>query len=348
MKKIIVLLASAALLAACGDVSNPAAAVVEGETISKDEVQSSLERFVASPQFEQLGNEQDPESVKRQYEQSFLTRLIRRTVLEKAAAESGVEVTDSDVTERLDQLKQDFESEEAFLAEVERQGTTIEEVEGFVRDSLLEEALRAEVSKDVGPTEEEIQEFYDANVDRFTEIHTAHILVETNREAVGIRDQLDAASPGDVEELFAELANEHSLDTGSGRNGGDLGFVDPTTLVPEYSQAAADLELGEISNPVRSQFGFHIIRMIDRRIRPLTDVQEQITQQLTGEAGEQAWQEFIQQAYQDADIEVNSRYGELDLETQTIVNANAESVPGGEPPPEQPTPNPDEAPEPVG
>jgi foldase protein PrsA len=269
-------------------------------------------------------------------------------VLENAATEAGVEVTDAQVTERLDQLKQDFESEQAFLDEVKRQGTTVEEVEGFVRDSLLEEALRAEVIKGVGPSEEEVQEFYDANVDRYSEIHTAHILVETNREGIRIKDQLEAAAPGKVEDVFAELANKHSLDTGSARNGGDLGFVDPTTLVPEYSQAVANLEVGEISNPVRSQFGFHIIRLIDRRIRPLTDVQEQITQELTGNAGEAAWQDFIKEAYRDADIDVNSRYGELDIETQTIVNANAETVPGGEPPPEQPTPNPEEAPEPVG
>ena len=348
MKRLIALIPALALVAAaCGEggISRSTAAVVDGEEIAVRQVQSGLDRFVASDQFEQLTQQEEPDTIKRQYEQSLLGRLIRRMVLEREATEAGVEVSDDDVEERIDQFRQDFENEEQFIEEVKRQGTTLQEVRGFVRDSLLEEGLRAEVTEGTGPSDDELQAFYDEQREQFTEIHTAHILVEKKNLANRLKGQLDATSAKKLDDTFAKLATEHSVDTGSGSQGGDLGYVNPATLVPEYSQAVAEIEPGEISEPVRSQFGFHIIKLIDRRIAPFEDVKGQIEQQLTGDVSEEEWQKFIRKAYRDAEIEVNSRFGELDIESQLIVNASGDSVPGGEPGDEPETPAPGEAPE---
>ena len=348
MKKIIALIPALALLvAACGEdgISRTTAAVVDGETITVRQVRAGLDLFVASDQFEQLTQQEEPEAIKRQFEQSFLARLIRRSVLQKEAAEAGVEVTDADVQERMDQFRQDFEDEEQFLAEVKRQGTTLEEVEGFVHDSILEEQLRATVTKDTAPPEEEVRAFYDEQQDQFVEIHTAHILVEKKNLAERLKSQIDATPKKKLDNKFAALATEHSIDTGSGSQGGDLGFANPGSLVPEYSQAVAQMEVGEISEPVKSQFGFHIIKLIDRRVAPFEDVRGQIEQQLAGNVGEEEWQKFIRRAYRAAGIEVNSRFGELDIESQLIVNASGDSIPGGEPGDEPESPPPGEAPQ---
>jgi parvulin-like peptidyl-prolyl isomerase len=348
MKKIITLISALALLAAAcadGGISRSTAAVVDGETITVKQVQNGLDRFVSSAQFEQLTQEQEPESIKRQFEQSLLSRLIRRSVLRKEAVAAGVEVSDEDVAERIDQFRQDFENEDAFLEEIERQGTTLKEVEEFVHDSLLEERLRAQLTEGTAPSEEEMRAFYDERSDQFAEIHTAHILVERKKLAERLKNQLDATAEKKLDDTFADLATEHSIDTGSGSQGGDLGFVNPSSLVPEYSQAVAAMEPGEISDPVQSQFGFHIIKLVDRRVAPFEDVRGQIEQQLTGNVAEEEWQKFIRKAYRDAGIEVNSRFGELDIESQLIVNASAESVPGGEPGEETEAPQPEEAPE---
>ena len=89
---------------------------------------------------------------------------------------------------------------------------------------------------------------------------------------------------------------------------------------------------GEISNPVRTEFGFHIIRVNDRRIVPFEDVQEEIAGELGAGATDEAWNDFLQEAFRAADVKVNPRYGEFDLATLQVINAGADQVPGVEEP----------------
>jgi len=336
------------LLAGCGEAFDQTAAVVNGEPIEVQQVETALDSFVASEQFDQLTQSKTHALVKREYEQVVLSRLVRRAVLRAEAAEAGIEVSDQDVDERLEQIRADFENEEEFLAEVEKQGLTLKEVEGFVHDAILEERLREEITGDVAPTSEEIESFYDEQVDRFTEVRTAHILVENNKDAVEVLERLEAAPPHETDATFAKLAKEFSIDTGSAPNGGDLGYQNPSGFVPEYSQALGSLDEGEITNaPVRSQFGFHIIRLIDRRVTPFEDVREQITSELTGQQQEDAWMDFLGEAYEEAGVEINSRYGVLDPRTFLVVNADGSTIPGAEEPPPTPTADPN-APQPAG
>jgi foldase protein PrsA len=148
--------------------------------------------------------------------------------------------------------------------------------------------------------------------------------------------------------LFADLAREFSTDTASAKRGGDLGFVPGSQFVPEYTQGVANLEVGEISNPIRTQFGFHVVRFLGERSTPIEDVRPQLIGELSAQRTEDAWQEFLTQAYEEADVTVNSRYGELDPETHMVVNADANFIPGAEPPPATPTPNPTLRPTPIG
>jgi foldase protein PrsA len=336
------------LLAGCGDALERSAAIVNDEPIEVEEIETALDSFVASEQFDQLTQSKDADLVKREYEQVVLSRLIRRAVLRAEAQEAGIEVTDEDLDERMEQIRADFENEEEFLAEIERQGLTLEEVEGLVHDAILEERLREEVTGDVEPTAEEIESVYDEQADRFTEVRSAHILVENNKDAVEVLGRLEAAPPDEIEATFARLAKEFSIDTASATNGGDLGYQSPSGFVPEYSQALGSLDEGEITdNPVRSQFGFHIIRLIDRRVTPFEEVEEQITSELTGQQQESAWMDYLGGAYEEAGVEINSRYGVLDPRTFLVVNADGAAIPGGEEPPPTPTPDPN-APQPAG
>jgi peptidyl-prolyl cis-trans isomerase C len=90
------------------------------------------------------------------------------------------------------------------------------------------------------------------------EVHAAHILCKTEKKASEIKGKLDGG------ESFAEMARKYSL-CPSARSGGDLGWFGKGRMVPEFEKAAFDAERGKIIGPVKTQFGYHLIRVLDRR-----------------------------------------------------------------------------------
>jgi foldase protein PrsA len=313
----------------------PAAAVVNGEKITIGRIEESVEQFRNLEKFDQLVGQGDVDAVVRQYEQSQLATLVRRQVLEPEAAELGIEVTEQEVEEQIDAIKADFPTQGGFEEALAEQAISPEQLPGLVRDRLLEDALRAEVTQDAGATEEELMAEYERRVDEFEETHTAHILVDSQTVAQEISDQLNAAPPGRLDELFADLARKRSTDTQSGDQGGDLGYTRPGQFVPEFEDAVAEMEEGEISAPIQSEFGFHVIRLIDRRTAPFEDVQDELDEELSATAEDEAWQAWIEEAYADADVRINPRFGELDPSTGQIADATVEEVPGAEAPLEE-------------
>ncbi|MEM8698270.1 MAG: peptidylprolyl isomerase [Pseudomonadota bacterium] len=146
---------------------------------------------------------------------------------------------------------------------------------------LAETYLRQEIQSRV--TEADIQAAYDAtyaNAEPQEEVRAAHILVETEEEAKAIKAELDGGAD------FAALAGEHGTD-GTSERGGDLGWFIQTDMVPEFGDAAFAMEKGAISAPVQSPFGWHLIKLEDRRPRaapPLEQVSGEIQGQLIQDA----------------------------------------------------------------
>ncbi len=150
-------------------------------------------------------------------------------------------------------------------------------IENERRALLASEAIEGVLGLPVD--EDELQAAYDeryANQDPETEYNAAHILVANEEDAKSIVTQLDEGAD------FAELAK--TLSTGpSGPNGGDLGWFGPGVMVPEFFDAAAALAPGEVSAPVQTQFGWHVIKMIETRARDIPtidDVREQLVETL--------------------------------------------------------------------
>jgi parvulin-like peptidyl-prolyl isomerase len=342
------LLCLAALLVApsCGELLDPAAAVVHGSKITVEEISEDLESFESSAEFERLSQQGDSQELKRQVEQQLLSQEIRRAVLAPKAEDLEVDVTEEEIQGRLDEIKADYESPGAFEEDLKEQGLTLEQVEQFVADNLLEEELRAKVTEDAGPTEEDIQGYYDQNQSSFEETEAQHILVNEESEAADIARQLQEASEDKIDDLFGKLAKRFSTDDSNSATAGELGFFRPGDFVAPFEKAAAKLEIGEISNPVETEFGWHVIRVTDRRVAPLEDVAADIESQLGEGAIDEAWDEFVRKAYEEADVKVNPRYGEFDEETFQVIDPTAEDVPGAEVPETPATPgvNPTESP----
>jgi peptidyl-prolyl cis-trans isomerase C len=149
--------------------------------------------------------------------------------------------------------------------------------------TLMETWLRGEIEKAL--TREEIQKFYQERVaSRPTEeeVRARHILVPTEEEARTVLAELRAGK------AFEAVAAERSTDPGSKAEGGDLGFFTRGRMVPEFEQAAFGLQPGQVTQtPVRSQFGFHVIKVEERRQQPVPSLQEvepQIRQFLSRQA----------------------------------------------------------------
>jgi parvulin-like peptidyl-prolyl isomerase len=339
--KLIALFGAAAIaLVACGeaDITGTAAASVGGRKITVEEVDKELAKFEDTGQFETLTAEEEADKVRRQFQQGYLSQIVRRYVLRPVAAERGIEVGQDEVDEALEGIKADFPSEEEFESALDQQGVSLDQLPELIRDQLTEEQLRADVAAELEPTEDELQSHYDENLDTYRQTEASHIVVEKEAEAARLARQLQNENPDQVAKEFARQARELSTDEGSKKKGGELGYFAPGEFIPEFDEAAAELEIGEISDPVQSQFGWHVIRVTDRRLQPFEDVSEQIAQELSGAKAEEAYQDLVVRAYEDADIRVNSRFGELDIESQRIADATAEDVPGAEEPEGEPSP----------
>ena len=147
---------------------------------------------------------------------------------------------------------------------------------------LLDQYLALEAKKAATP--EAAKKLFDDTLKALTpeeEVNARHILVEEEAQAKAVAERLKKG------EDFAKVAAELSKDPGSGKEGGSLGWFSKERMVPEFAEAAFRLEKGQVSEPVKSQFGWHVIRLEDRRSKPLPafdEVKPQIDQYLERKA----------------------------------------------------------------
>src|ERR1700712_5653499 len=167
----------------------------------------------------------------------------------------------------------------------------------FTRRRLLMDSLLATEGK-AATTDEAMKKVYEEASKQITgeqEVHARHILVATEDEAKAIKAELDKG--GD----FAELAKKKSKDPGAS-DGGDLGFFTKEQMVPEFSAVAFTLEPGKISDPVKSQFGWHIIKVEEKRSRKAPDF-EQVKAQIETYVTRKAQADYVGKLHEAAKLE---------------------------------------------
>ncbi|NVN89188.1 MAG: peptidylprolyl isomerase [Desulfuromonadales bacterium] len=150
-----------------------------------------------------------------------------------------------------------------------------EKLQELKKRLIVESFLKKKVETDAQVSDADLKKFYDQNIEKFKsgeQIKASHILVKTEKEAKDILAQLKAGGK------FEELARKHSVDSSSAK-GGDLGWFGKGAMVPVFEQAALALKEGQISDVVKSDFGFHIIKLTGKRAagtRPFDEVKDQI------------------------------------------------------------------------
>ncbi|HLR02751.1 MAG TPA: peptidylprolyl isomerase [Virgibacillus sp.] len=176
--------------------------------------------------------------------------VLQQMVLVKVL-EGSYEASDEEVDKRIDSLKDQMG--EQFDMWMQQEGF---EDEDQLRDQIYPAVLQEKaLLEEVDITDDELKEEYDS---RKTEIKAQHILVDDEDTANEVKEKLDNG------EDFEDLAKEYSTD-GSAENGGDLGYFSKGDMVPSFEEAAFNMDVDEISDPVQSQHGFHIIKVNDKR-----------------------------------------------------------------------------------
>src|SRR5579862_4217334 len=167
----------------------------------------------------------------------------------------------------------------------------------FTRNRLLMDNLLAAEGK-AATTDEAMKKVYDEAAKQSAgeqEVHARHILVETEDEAKAVKAELDKGAD------FAELAKKKSKDPGAS-DGGDLGFFTKDQMVPEFATVAFALEPGKISDPVKTQFGWHVIKVEEKRNRKAPDF-EQVKAQIETYVTRKAQAEYVAKLREGAKVE---------------------------------------------
>ena len=174
---------------------------------------------------------------------------------------------------------------------------------------MLREVATAVATEEIG--NDELRARYEQDIATYTTVEVDHILVKSEGEADDV--YADVTSPGATRDDFLALAEEVSIDPTAKENRGALGAVAASTYVPEFANAALDLEVGAISEPVQTEFGWHVIRLEDLQVTPFDEAKQSIVQ----ESSPEVFADWLREELGEG-LEVNPKYGRFDLETLTI------------------------------
>jgi parvulin-like peptidyl-prolyl isomerase len=241
----------------------------------------------------------------------YLSTLIQWEAIEQRAEdELGFVVTDDAVAAEVDSILVETGyagDPEAFSA---AQNVSEGGLEQYATQLLIEDAVSdALIGSVVMPTLDDAQAEIDAHPLEYTQVCASHILVETAEEAQAVEARLDAG------EEFSVVAIEVSIDTGSGAAGGSLGCASPASYVPEFAEATMTAPIGEVTDPVESEFGFHLIVVDDRTEATAEDVQSLMGDRALFDAVDQ----WLLDSVTNADVIVVEQYGTWETDPTPLV-----------------------------
>ena len=290
------------------------AAKVNGVGISSKDFDRSVD--AAEKQFAGIGKQpgmNSPVNVKKE----VMNRLIDFELMLQDAKKRGIVVDEARVDSNLDSFKSQFTEENTFSSFLEQNGLTEEEMkEQFRRRETIQElqkVLMSELMAQITLSDEKTKAFYDKNIENFKrpeQVKASHILISVAQDA---DDAAKKEARGKIEEVqkkvqsgedFAELARANSS-CPSNAQGGDLGFFGKGQMVKPFEDATFALKPGETSDIVETQFGYHLIKMTEKKEAgtvPYEEVQERISQYLSQVELDQAQQDYIKGLRDKAEI----------------------------------------------
>ena len=297
------LVGGAGLLTGCKKSNKDVAARVNGDPISLTTLNNQLEQL--KKQYPNMFTGADAEGRLLDFKQRLLDNLINQKLVEQAARDKGIKVSDDDVKKKLDDLRAGFKDDAQYEQALKAAGLDKDTVGEQIRQNMITEKLIASLVSDTKVSDADIKAYYDKNKAQFAQKAAKRVSQivfkpEDKATAQKVLTQLQGGSD------FAALAKQYSIDTVSASKGGDLGW--PTTPnVTEVQTAIDKLAKGQLSGLVQSPYGWHIIKVTDERAasqKSLDEVKNQIEQIIINQRRADVYQKFLDDLRKKAKIEI--------------------------------------------
>jgi len=347
LKSIKIITVSALLLGMSGYISakmvEKTVAIVNEEPIMSSEFEKISAPVLEQYKQSQPAAEQTPEKIS-DLKHKLLDQMIDDRILKQEAKKQKIHVSKRDLEEGIKQVKKRFTTDDEFRAELKKEDLTEPQFETRIEDQLsVMKLIEQEVkSKVTPPSEEEIKAFYDKvqqkisgkdlgleknDEDQVTalakyltrltseQVRARHILItvdknatmEAKSAALKKIKQIAAELKGGAD--FEDLAKKYSDDPGSKNRGGDLGFFAKGDMVPEFEKVAFSLDVGQVSEPVLTDFGYHIIKVEEKKAArkvSYNDIKDDLKELLSQKAAQAKYEVWMKDLKSKASIKINS------------------------------------------
>lgn len=288
-------------------------ATVNGVPIYEDALKAEMNRIVNKGWTTGMaGNTKESISLRKA---KALDTLISNELIHQASQAQIPEDIDSKVSQQILDMKKKYPTEEDFSASLKRKNKTIENLRAETRNSIqMAEYINKIKTRNIQISDSAIEKFYNDNRKSFTapeQIKVRHILVKIAGSSAGqVETAMQKAAALREQVLkqkdFAAVAKESSACASAG-NGGELEYISRGDMPADFDKVAFALKPGEISNPVKTRHGIHIIELLDRKpeyVRPLKDVKEFITTYLKQQAGNERMKVHLAELKSKARVEI--------------------------------------------
>ena len=284
---------------------------VNGEDIKSADLESAVKELEG-----RAGGPVPADQRDRVY-RGVLDDMISYKLLQQEAKTRKIAVPDAEVEAQVAQIRGQFQNQQEFEQALVAQKMTIEGIRDEARRGIsVDKLVEAEIGSKTAVKPEAVSDFYTKNLEKFQQgarVRASHILISVPQNADAATKQAAKAKADallkDIKggKDFAALAKENSGDPGSAQQGGDLGYFEAGQMVPQFDKVAFALKPGEVSDVVETQFGYHIIKVVDKqnaRIVPLAEAKPQIEQYLGQQNKQEQTEAFVSTLKAKAKIEI--------------------------------------------
>ncbi|GAB6259432.1 peptidylprolyl isomerase [Peribacillus sp. N1] len=220
---------------------------------------SSTDKTMASIDGEKINKDELYDALVAGYGADTLDLLITNKLVELEAEKAGIKIKDDEIQKEIDVMVESYGDEKSLKEQLEASGSSMEALK---KDIVVYLQTKKLVEPRITVTDEEISTYFEDNKDTFAQVEqveASHILVEDEKTAKKVAKEI--ADGGD----FAKLAAEYSTDTETADNGGSLGYFGKGDMVEEFENVAFDLDINKVSDPVKSEYGYHIIKVTGKK-----------------------------------------------------------------------------------